>query len=392
MKKLLLGSTALVGAAALASAAHAGGEPGTGLNITVGGHIDFQAGILDDDILNATTGGANSARELNFQNDTEIHIKVEGMSENGLKYGAVIELEADVDGDDKEENISGSNDGATDKTYIFVESSAGRVELGANVGAATTLKVDASTIARATGGIDGDFVDYLQGGGLTGGGATYIVTPDLPLDSGVATNPASLNQGVNEDSNKITYYTPVFNGFQAGVSYLPDSGETGSLVGGPEGDADAFEFENVLDLGLNYSGSFEGVDLAVSATGQFGSAETAAGEDLQAYAIGASAGFQGFSVAGSWADADDTFGTNSDGKFWNLGAAYETGPFGVSVTYFDSELNDDEFTNIVVGADYQLAPGLVPYVEVSFFDADEDGATAGDNEGSVVLVGAELTF
>ena len=86
-----------------------------------------------------------------------------------------------------------------------------------------------------------------------------------------------------------------------------------------------------------------------------------------------------------------------------MGGAYEFGPFAASVTYYDSTVEhgkiattpDAEFRNVSVGADYKLAPGLMPYVEVSFFETDNgvaDTATTVDNNGSVFIVGTQLTF
>jgi len=368
MRKILLGTTALVGAVALATSANAA-DP----SVSVGGFIDFQAGFADQD--GAFETGVNS-REYKFQNDTEIHVKVNGQSDNGLKYGAVIELEADIS------NASDSEGVNADKTYIFVESKGGRVELGGNTGAEDTLKVDAASIARATGGVDGDFYDFAN---LSG--ATFIIRPDLPSSHAL---------GVSDDATKITYYTPSFNGAQFGVSYTPDNGDAGSAAGFT-GELNGNQ-ENVFGLGLNYATKVSHVDLALSATGEFGDSELAGTEDTSAWALGftATCTKTNISLAGSWADWGDsglaTGSTNDDQQIWTLGTAYETGPFGVSLTYLDSESQDREFTNLVVGADYALAPGLVPYVEVSFFETDDNNVATTDNDGSVVLVGAELSF
>ncbi|MCP5361127.1 MAG: porin [Hyphomicrobiales bacterium] len=371
MKKILLGTSALVSAVALAGSASA-----NSLDVTVGGFIDFQAGFTDQD--SAFETGANS-REAKFQNDTEVHVSVDGQADNGLKYGAVIELNADVSAD-------GNGDGGNaDKTYIYLESDAGRLELGANTGAQNTMAVSAATIARATGGVDGDWYDFVNTGGTTGT-VPFILTQELP-------GAEAAEGGTREDANKITYYTPRFSGVQLGVSYTPDEGDSGTaaaFTGELNGDN-----ENVFGLGLNYAGEMDGVGLHLSATGEFGNNEVATTEDLAAYALGAVVSFEGFSLGGSWTDWSDSglaVGTTNDTQqAWTLGAAYETGPFGVSVTYLDSEQTSNDFTNLVVGADYQLAPGLVPYVEVSFFDLDQ-GGTSVDNDGTVVLVGTELNF
>ncbi len=374
MKKVLLGTTALMSAAALAGAAHAAGP-----TVTVGGFIDFQAGFADQDSAFATGG---FSREQHIVTDTEIHVNVEGQADNGIVYGAVIELNADTDGD------ADGDGGNADKAYIYLESEAGRVEMGNNVSVVHSMKVDASTIARATGGIDGDFYRHVD----VATGGPFLISPDLP---------SQFTTAVREDATKVSYFTPSFSGLQVGVSFTPDEGDTGT-ASGLSSDTGTNQ-ENVVGVGVKYSGEVEGVGIHASATGEFGSAETATTEDVAAWALGLGADFEGFSVAGSWADWGEsglstTAAPNDDQSFWTLGAAYENGPYGISVTYLQSEAtqaagtDEHEFSNLVVGADYQLAPGLVPYVEVSFFDTDDNVAASADNDGSVVLVGAELTF
>jgi outer membrane protein OmpU len=395
MKKTLLMTTALVGSLLVATSAQAGGSAygseadakaapvngyasASGLGVSVGGFMDFQAGFADQDV----NAGPHS-RDVKFQNDTEVQIKAEGKSDNGLVYGAIIEMEADVSRDADNEGVN------SDRTFIYLESGFGRVELGANTGAEQTLKVDASNIARATGGIDGDWYDFAATGynpftGSTVGNSPFIIRPDLPLEHG---------RGVSEDATKITYYTPRFSGFQAGASYTPDSGNGGTAAGFTS-DADAGQFGDVFSLAGNYQGEFNGVSVELAATGTFGQAEQAAFEDLAAWNVGGSVGYQGFSLAGSygdWGDSGQLAAVNSDADYWTVGAAYETGPFGASVTYLDSTLASNDAQNLVLGADYQLAPGLVPYVEVSFFELDGAGAAL-DNDGSVVLVGTQLNF
>lgn len=365
MKKILLGTSALVAAATL----FAGAARAEGPAVTLGGFIDFQAGFTDQD-LDAT--GTVGGRDVKFQNDTEVHVKVDGKADNGLGYGAVIELEADVTADADGEGLN------ADKTYVYLESNFGRVELGNNYSPAKTMRVGAETLSHGTGGTDGDFYDFVTVP------AAFILKPDLPLDAAA---------GVAEDATKIVYYTPRFSGFQFGVSYAPDSGNGGTAAGFTT-DTDAGQAENVFDLGLNYTGQFDQVGVALSATGSFGGSEAATTEDLAAYAFGGNLSYLGFTFGGSYGNWDDSLqavGANTDADFWDVGLGYETGPFGVSVSYFTSEIGTNDFDNIIVGADYQLAPGLVPYVEVNFFDLDAAG-TALDNEGTAVLAGTQLNF
>ena len=373
MKKILLGSTAIVAAATLATSVHAA-DQASGLSVNLGGFADFQAGFADQD-SSATATGPNS-RDFKVQNDTEVHVTVSGETDSGLGYGAVIELNADVSSD-------GDGDGGNaDKAYLYLESeSIGRVELGSNTGAQSTLSITGASNARATGGIDGDWYDFVNTSG-----ANFILTPELPAAE-------AARGGTREDSNKITYYTPDLQGFKAGVSFSPDEGDSGTAASftGELGT----DVENVFGVAASYNAEYENVALGLSLTGEFGENESALFEDTVAWGVGLSASTAGFSIAGSYADWGDSnlvVGTlDDDQTVWSIGVAYEQDKMGVSVGYLDSESTGNDFTNISVGADYQLAPGLTSYVEVSFFDLDAAGVGA-DNDGSVVLIGSELSF
>jgi hypothetical protein len=370
MKKILLGTTTLVGAVLVSQAALADAP-----KVTLGGTSDFQAGFVSDDIANQRNHG--------FKNDNEISVKVDGKSDMGLGYGAEIWLEADVTDD---ADLQGTN---ASKTFLYVDGAWGRLEGGSTLGPDQTLKIGAESIARATGGIDGDWYYY-----TTNAANHYIATPDLPLNYGGPDGAVAFGDESEENATKVVYYTPKWNGLQAGVAYVPTedgSGQTLSLA-----DNTANTSENIWVAAVNYSGQFEGVTVGLAATGNWGDAETAAAEDLSAWQVGGKLGYMGFAAAasyGEWNDSNVAAGLD-DSDFWTAGLAYETGPWGVSVTYLDSTYEvgagDNDFTSWSVGADYKLAPGLTPYVEFTDFDADPAAGAA--NDGHVFLVGSSLNF
>lgn len=426
MKKLLLATTAFGMFAAGAALA-------AGPTVTIGGYADAQVGVSDQDAayeqgidISGSGGATDNPHDTSTHSrtDTEIHVKADGKTDNGLKYGALVELEADVNGSD--EDTANTRDNSK-RTFIYVETAYGRTEAGANYSANDSLRVDASNIARASGGIAGDFYRYVEFGNSSVVGsanqstAQFFVAPGLVTDVGLPGDlqGATDTHGDTATANKLTYYTPRYYGVQGGLSYTPDADERGSALGfssrkraATVGSTTARDFEDVWNAALNYEGQYNQIGIQASAQGEVGNYKGSNGgvvansrDDLEGYALGLGANYAGFSVAGSWGTVDEFGQISSQGQeinYWTLGGAYEFGPFGASVTYLDSTseaanvLNsarvDAEFNNLVLGADYQLAPGLMPYVEVSFFDSDDNRPATIDNDGTVILVGTELNF
>ena len=386
MKNILLATTGLFGAAMLATAAGAATP-----KVTLGGFTDFQVGVTDDD-------RDQNVRETGFRNDSEIKIRVDGKTDGGLGYGAVIDLEADVNDDSDNQGSNAS------RTYTYLSGNWGKVELGSNGGAETTTRVDASTLAVATGGINGKWYKFLNRGAGAGGTALnaagnggFITSAEGFVEHGSTTD---VGDEQFENASKITYYSPRYNGFQLGLSYTADIDDRGQTAARTE---TGTSFGEVWSGGINYEGNLtKEVRFAASVTGEFGEADSNAtpNNDIESYAIGALVGYKNFSFAGSYGDWTDSLGASNtagdDASYWTLGAGYEAGAFGLSVTYLSSEVErgaaQNEFDNVVIGADYKLAPGLTPYAEVAIFEFDEDGTAGYDNEGTVFLLGTQVAF
>jgi hypothetical protein len=420
--------------AAKSSLASAGG-----LAVTVGGELDSSiASVNGDDTvkLNGTNKETviyngeefKKAQNIVITNDSKINVKAEGKTDTGLTYGGVVELQADVS--------DSKNDGGVnaEKTYIFLDSSAGKVEFGATEGAAQRLEVNAGSVATISGGVgkEGNLEYYVP---LAG----FITKAQTALDF-VGTKA--------ENANKIAYYSPKVEGFQAGLSYTPDSGDAGTADATSGDNGGFFNFKNIFTGAIKYANEFDGVGVEVSIGGEFGSAEdlndTGAGaslanttntsaltvdnffgydatefgsgfniasvkdqEDLQAFNGGLKVSYEGFSLAGSYTDLGktgdlkDTAGRTfkANGSIYSVGAGYSQKDFALSAGYVASELYKNEFTNISVGADYKLAPGFVPYAEVNIFDAQYDkkaqsvnADNASDNKGTVITLGTKLSF
>lgn len=408
MKKILLGTSALIGAATLLAGTAFAEDP----KVTIGGFSTFEAGWSKSQNTDGGVGGAtpgnDKQRNVAFRNDNEIHFNVAGKSDAGLGYGAEIDLQGDIDGSPS--GTAGSTNSGLNarRTYGWLQGDNwGHVEYGSNDGAARNLKVDASNIARATGGIDGDWYLFADtnsaGGGSAGtftgsGGGRFITVPRLPIEHGPATGFATDVWG---NDTKVTYYTPRFQGFQLGVSYAPSVANRGqSTARSLETASDA---SNAWSGGLNYEGQFDQVGLAAAVTGESAKVNegnsTTGPNNVEAWNAGAKLSYMGWSLAGSYGDWDDSFSASSTkADYWTGGIAYETGPLGASVTYLGSETKptgfNNKFQDVSVGVDYKLAPGLTPFIEYTWYDIDPTGTgnTGSENKGNVVIVGSQLSF
>lgn len=385
MKKILLGTTGLVGAALLATAASAETP-----KVTLGGFSDFQAGMINDD-------NDMSRNKTAFRNDNTIVVKVDGKTASGMGYGAQIDLEADISDD---QNNQGAN---ASRTFTYLEGGFGRVEMGGNKSVAATQRIDASTIAVATGGINGSWSQFLTNGsnsfaGAAPFGSSFVTNSKLASEHGSYTYAGDES---TYNATKVSYYTPKFAGFQAGVSYTPNTLNRGQTATGSNSSATGLQ--DVVDLGLTYENTFSGgYKLGLSGTYETATTGTAGStnDEVNGWNVGGMLGFQGFSLAASYGKQGDT-GTalGDEADYWTAGLGYAAGPIGLSATYIDSTFDtaaaaaDNEFNNLVLGADYKLAPGLTPYAEVSFYDFSSPTAgVTSNNEGTMVLVGTQVAF
>ncbi len=328
-KKLLLGSTALVGAFALATPALAD------IEVTLSGQVEFGSKIHDDDAR------SDSNRGYYFFMDSETKLQAEGAADNGINYSGKVELETDADS-------GGSETFNSDEVVLAFWGGFGRAELGREDGAEDSMFVAGEDFAAGTGGIDGDLEN-----------TTFSVI------------------GNSSDAAKVTYYTPRVGGFQVGASFTPDTGddETGS-------DDDAGNFEEHWGVGANFTTAAGGADITLAAVGSFGDAEVG-GEDLEDWAVGGGVEFAGLGIGAGYVN----HGEAGEGDGVTAGVKYGFGPANVSVTYSydDRDARDDEVNFLVFSADYGVFPGVTLKGDLGFNDNDPDGGGEETTAGVVTL-------
>jgi predicted porin len=397
MRKRLLQSTAFLGAGlpmslpvgllvtGISAAPAAADEP---IKLEVGGFFRSAYMVVMDDDEEGEPG--NERNTDGFFQDAEIHFKGETTLDNGLTVGARVELEGET------------ADDQIDESWVFFSGGFGEFRIGSLDDALGSLCVFAP-------------------------GGTYNFSAYSPNQWGansLTSNSICFGADDVADSQKIVYFSPIFAGFQIGVSYVPSSDKethadgVGPHLGMPT-NVDGTSRHNVSVYGL-YNYEAEDWWLQVGAGGSWeGNVEQTVGPDREEsdfYQTGILVGFGSFQVGASfnYFNDDDLFVAtleNGDVKAdrWVLGVGgtynIDAWTFGIgySINQADIEIKgapDEEFTQqrTALTANYALGPGIDLDGEVAYTWSDADPSTSPDFEefdGYDALefgVGVAITF
>ncbi|MBM3559294.1 MAG: porin [Alphaproteobacteria bacterium] len=406
MKKLLLASTALVGASMLAvgPAAAAPVAAGDSFDLTLGGWIRVAAyGTSQDQAsgLNPATGAAltgttSSGRGYRiYQPETEVWVKGAKKGDGGLLYGFEIEL-----------NAASTDATTSDESWIFISNDAwGRVEIGDQDGAGNRMTIDPGTSAVLKGG-----------GGFYGGIGVQQWFNFGSEAAGQGISPTRIDlevsyEGSGQDATKIVYFTPRFSGFQLGAAFTPDGGQSG-FTRDADNDGD---FEQIMEVAANYVGKFGDMGVSVGGAWWTGQGELAAPanglstNDMDMWRLGAKVDFGGFSVSAAYMDLGTTGVTAANsalgadaGDYWTIAGSYSAGPWSFSVGWFEAEKSRGtgvaatarEFSInwLAFGASYNVAPGWALLADLSFINIDNISGTSHDNDGHTFGVASNFFF
>jgi predicted porin len=230
----------------------------------------------------------------------------------------------------------------------------------------------------------------------------------------------------DNDSEKINYYTPRFEGFQFGVSYIPNSSQDRN--GAP--DPISTGYSRGWAVGANFVRTFGAFDVAASLgwmrwEGPQLNAAGATADNPEQYNVGLQLGYAGFKVGGSYGKLNSgrsgvagvasspppgsTAGTGPNqqkGYGYDAGIMYTFGPASVSLDYIKGTNNDcpvtptptcsgtDRFTMASLAGKYTLGPGVS--LEANVWTAKLKGNTTNtstdDNKGTGGVVGVVLVF
>jgi len=402
MKKLLL-TTAIVGAVAFTAA-----PAKADIQLGLGGHFKGYLSWVDQD-----EAAGVSTRDFDMVRDTEIHFTGETTLDNGLTVGFHAEELAD------------GGEFATQESYAYFAGNWGRVNFGAEDGAAYLLQVAAPSADSNYDGIR-QYVNGVNYAGAPGAAGTNTIQGVLggagtfspALTTGRVFDYDNVSAG-NNYADKITYITPVFSGFQAAASYTPDvgagvagnTGYAGSI--GNRLDDVAGVFGNAYEVAARYEGQFNAARITLGGgyvvteleANPLAATVTTVTDDVQAWNLGANVGFGPFNVGGAYLKSNNGdyrqgaagTRTDSDSDTYVVGADYTTGPFVLGVSYYNQSqergaLGDLDTDRYAGGVTYTYGPGMSFRGSVAHTSNDLNTAGVADFDATTVLLGTQINF
>ena len=405
MKRLLLGSTSILGAGLMAAPAFAA----DGIKLSVGGFFrEAYMVVIDDD--GEFDFGKDRAAD-GFFNDAEIHFTGSTVLDNGLEVGARVELEGETDNDGE-----GGGD-QIDEAWVWFAGGFGEVRIGSDDDAL------ANACIVPPGGT-GNFSAFSPNQwGANSGGAFFF---------GGSSNSICTGVDAAGDAQKIIYITPNFSGFQLTVSYTPnETVENHTNGGGPHvgmpGHGLGQSRHNFSVYGTyNYDGDGWGLTAGLGGSFEGHVEESAfasrdvAEQDFYQAALNLTFGNFAIGVAGEYYnDLAGQFDKGSDAFFasdvWvaGIGMAYtmDAWTFGAQYSHREDDIEaelffpseDVDFTQdrAVLTALYRLGPGIEVDGEIAYTWNETDPDTfenpgmpdgIADYDGVEFGIGTVITF
>jgi outer membrane protein OmpU len=395
MKKLLLATSALVAAVAVPAFAQTPAKPFSSANfaVTVGGYARQFVSYVDQTNL----VGSLKSNGVDQTSDNRLILTFRAALPSGMSAGSVWQLNP---------NAGTTGNGITRRMWNFIEGSFGQVQLGG---------IENVASQSAVGGFEAFTGGMINGDNNAGAFATSRA--GVNAQSNQAGHP-STGMDIDSISNKIVYYTPRIEGFQAGVNYTPEMSYRQGVI------TDNTQYTNGVGANLNFVRTFSSVGVRASVgyiafdkpSGYANSSATMNSmKDPSAWNAGLGFQVAGFDFGGSYQKTNDwrTIGAgtttvapaaladgirNFNGYGWEVGAGYVFGAAAVSINYTASQNDHSTVTNGVVtqqtgGKDkiealsasgrYTLAPGVA--VNLGVF-------TAKYTEGTLNTAGTNANF
>jgi hypothetical protein len=369
-KSLLVGTTALIAAGvATSGVVQAAEEP---ITVGISGYMRTAMAVISED---SGTGELAAGRASHTMGkDMEVTVSGSTTLDNGLTVG-----------------VQGIIDDATadfDEEFIFFRGSFGQIRIGNTESARQQLSKNTPT-GNWNYGINSPFFIFGNGGSVV-----FVRTGDDGLG--------------NDDSLKVVYFSPTFNGLRLAGSYSPD-GNANGVYGGNARDATALATQNEASAAIEFSQNMGDFSLSAAAgyetyvVGVCGTdaATIACDSSPSSVQFGAAISFGEFSIGGEWQQSDQILnsanGSANEREDLALGILWSSGQYIASLNWAQAEADqatDDTDTLEIwrVMGTYVVGPGVNIGAGIGFGEFDDATAGGLDNSYTTGVVTANVSF
>ena len=348
MKKQLLAGTALAAAVMFAAGgAVAADKKMMKPSISVNGYTEYVVGAVIESEVD------QHAASLDVHTDTEIQFNGRAELDSGIK----LHMRWDLVGETNADQV--------DETWLAISGSFGQVILGATEPAASKM------------------ITKYAGSWATGVGPTLSFDGDewVKRVDGAPWDQARLSMA---DSEKLTYISPNFNGFQVGASYIPyESGENTNAVQ----PVNASGRSNGVSAAATYGGKFDQVTVGLGVGLLAIPGNLDSDVDREDWLAAAKVGFGPVSVAVAYKRSEHLAHELADAGIKYVQGANSFSLGGMQVTPDDG---DASYTAVIASYARSLGPGVKTHASIHWIDSENaDGDT---NTGTGVGVGVAMSF
>ncbi len=429
MRKLLLASAASMGAL-LAATSGAMAQPakpvapGT-VAVHLNGYLQFAIGAVGGNGMTGGTGAtAYKLSPVGTIGDVRLYPGVDGMTDNGIAYGAQVELRTTT----SNATGKGVNNASTNTTAgvnsIYVRraygylgtTEFGYVRFGQTDGAFTLLQrgvieafgdgaqwtAEGAPVNLLPSGAPGQFIYADQGALYTTDKLVYI-------------SPAVAEPVLNGKFSAVVSFEPNSNGIKEGYANLGSVyGAQASSIAGGSNTRRRNTFDGMVNYGVNLGGFATQVSGGYLASSPLGNLTgTQVYSSMGVFQAGAQTTYGGLTVGANLksGSVEDGYAFKPRGGrnalAYTVGAVYAVGPYSVGASYFNSQTaggwsatNGDARTlseyGFATGANYAVAKPVSLFVEYMYGHAHQPGnvklSTKGNTQAQVVAAGATIKW
>ena len=351
MMRVLLSTTALVAAGLLVtSVAYADEEemmaeeemmePAGPVAVGVGGYYRLAIGGYSGD-------GDDGNRGNGIDQNIEISVGGETVLDNGITAGVLVWLDAMNGGDD---DIS--------ETMVYFSGAFGTLKAGGYESAAQLGTVWAPG-GNGNFGIKAPFFAY-----------------------GSRTSWQSMVNGASEDSFKVSYDSPSFNGISLSASYEPDDNETSYAGRGAE---DSGQISEVVSIHVGFTQELMGGSVGAGFGIEEGTHEMCSANcDASSMRGGLTISIDDISIGGAVLESENMMGDRTD---TDVGISWSQGGLGLGVQWGNRDSSDMAgFQVTALNASYALGPGVELNSQLA------TGSMDNDDNWTEFLIGTTITF